>query len=193
MYAVLAEDESDVETLTVLIRRLAENHSVPVKGRGFGGSGDLLKHGARELSLYAQRATRFIVCHDCDHDEQASRRETIISKVIKPSRVNGQFCALVPIKTIESWMLADLEAVRRVFTGWEGVKPIDRPEGLDDPKRHLEKITRKDGIRPRYVNAIHNPQIAGHIDIQRVRGCCPSFEPLYNLVIKGVGNFVAGC
>jgi hypothetical protein len=189
MYAILAEDDSDVETLTVLIRRLSANQGVPVRGRGFGGSGDLLKHGARELGLYAKNATRFVVCHDCDREDSGERTQQIIKKIIKPSGVEGQFCALVPVKTIEAWLAADLGAIKKVLTGWEGAKPIGRPEDLDDPKRFIDRLTRKEGVRPRYIHAIHNPRIAVHIDLQRVRECCPSFEPLHKLVTKGIGNF----
>jgi hypothetical protein len=188
MYAVLAEDESDVQTLTVLIRRLAESVHIPVRGRGFGGSGDLLKHGARELRLYAERASRFVICHDCDEDSHENKTKLLIDRIIKPSGVNGQFCALVPIKTIESWLIADLAAVQRVFKGWRGGKDIENPETLEDPKKQLERMTRVDGVKPRYVNAIHNVQLAGQVDLEKVRRRCPSFDPLRSLVIGGHGN-----
>jgi len=191
MYAVLAEDESDVATLVVLIRRLAEDDRVPIRGRGFGGGGDLLKYGARELGLYARFARRFVVCHDCDTADYVERTRKLIDKVIKPSGVDGQFCALVPVRTIEAWIVADLEAVKKVLTGWGGAKPVGNPEGVDNPKLLLDRLTRKDGVKPRYVNAIHNQRIAAHLDLQRIRASCPSFEPLHSLVTKGVGNFAS--
>ena len=51
-------------------------------------------------------------------------------------------------------------------------------------KEHLERMSRMDGTRPRYAHAVHNPKIAKHLDLEKVREKCPSFRPLFSFVGK---------
>lgn len=46
MYGVLGEDKSDVATLKVLIRRLANDEKVSIKG--YDGCGEMLRKGGKQ-------------------------------------------------------------------------------------------------------------------------------------------------
>lgn len=186
---MLAEDRSDVETLTVLIRRLAGNNSVPVRQKGYSGCSEMLRKGARQLQLFRDLGgcQRYVVCYDSDRDDPATRHKRLIDEVIKPSGLTAPICALVPIQEIEAWILADVNAVTKVITGWVPNKEIHHPESIKDPKEHLEKMSRTNQ-RPRYSHATHNSKIAQYLDLDLVMNKCPSFMPLFEIVTKGCGN-----
>lgn len=186
MYAVLAEDVSDVETLTTLIRRIANSNAISVKGKGYSGCSGMLNKGARDLRMFHDtgRTQRYIVCYDSDGFDPVVRREELLARVIRPSGVLAPICALVPTQEMESWILADVKAVQNVITGWTPDKNILHPETIDSPKEYLEKMSRQNQ-RPRYSHATHNSKIAKYLDISKLLDKCPSFAPLYKLVTTG--------
>lgn len=188
VYCVLGEDKSDFATLKVLIRRLANNHGIQVKGRGFGGHAKLLKDGGEFLTSMANTGcTKFIVIHDADQKPANEIKQELVRKIVKPSGVQSGICLLVPVQEIESWLLADLAAANKIFSGWTP-KSVETPESLNNPKEHLEKLSQI-GCRPRYQHATHNEQLAKHICLKTVAERCPSFKPLHDLVIHGKANY----
>ena len=189
MYAIIAEDKSDVETLKNLIRLIAGDQSIPVKGKGYGGCAEMLRKGANQLRTFNETGDfyRFVVCYDSDRQSPEERRKELVEKIILPSSVTAPICALIPIQEIEAWILADINAVTKVITGWVPDKNINNPEGINDPKEYLERMSRNNQ-RPRYVHAVHNPTIAKHLDVKKIYTKCSSFRPLFHLVTDGEGN-----
>lgn len=187
MYGILAEDASDADTLAVLVRRLSGT-SVPLKRHGFNGGSELLKKGADKVKLmYQLGERRFIICHDADGVEVEVRKAEIIERVVRPSGIEALYCALVPKEEIESWILADINAVSRVITGFRASQDYPRPEGIRAPKESLEKACRLN-MRPRYIHAVHNSKVAAYLDLDILKDKCPSFAPLVALVTKGSSN-----
>ncbi len=188
MYGVIGEDRSDVETLTVLIRRLAKDDGVPVKRKGYGGCSQMLRKGAKQLKLFlGLGCDRFIVCYDADRENPKLRYEQVAEMVVKPSGLSNLMCILIPVQELEAWILADVSAGANIFQNWD-VKEISNPEGIANPKEHLEKLSKK-GSRPRYSHATHNEKIASHVDLDKVQQKCPSFLPLVHLVVNSEGNY----
>lgn len=188
MYCILGEDDSDFETLKVLIRRLANDDKTPVKGKGFGGHAKLLKDGWKILEQMAMLGcTRFVIAHDADQKPVREIERELVEKIIKPSGVTACVCLLVPVQEIEAWLLADLSAASKIFKGW---KPADmpNPETIRSPKEYLEKLSRQGNGKPRYVHATHNPAMARHVCLGKISKNCPSFRPLEKLVTQGEGN-----
>ncbi len=175
--------------LKVLIRQLAGNDRLPIRGKGFDGCGKLLKDGWKYLnSLPDLNCSRFIIAHDADQREPQVVRRELIDKIVKPSGVKSSFCLLVPVEEIEAWLLADIEAVSKIFKGWSPDN-ITNPESNSDPKEFLEKRSRLEGGRPRYSDTTHNPKLAKHIDLTTVFNRCKSFRPLEEFVKNGKGNY----
>ena len=74
MYRILGEDDSDVDTIAVLIRRIANQENLAIKKKGFGGCGNLLRKGAIVLQAQAGLGcTRFVITHDADGTDAAAR------------------------------------------------------------------------------------------------------------------------
>lgn len=184
MYGVIGEDQSDVETLKVLIRRLANNEKLPVQTKGYSGCGEMLRKGARQLKLFADRgADRFVVCYDADRQNPERRRQEAADKVWRKARdegVDGACCIVVPIQELEAWILADLSSVSKVITTWNP-RDVGTPELVNDPKEYLERLSRE-YQKPRYIHALHNQKIARHLDLGKIAGKCESFVPLRDFV-----------
>jgi hypothetical protein len=189
LYCIFGEAESDFETLKELVRRLANDPRLKIKGKGFANCGELLKKGSKQIQFYRQEGfTRFIICYDADRENPEKRFYEVLEKIVNPAGVDGTFCVLIPIQEIETWILADIQAVTKVFPGWVPVKDIPNPESIQDPKEHLIKLSRNKNMRPRYIHDIHNQKVAQYIDLEMVERKCPSFLPLKTLIKTGVGN-----
>ena len=99
MYGILGEHQSDVDTLKVLVRRLACDQSLPIKSKGFDGCGRMLQKGARQLQDFVRRGCkRFIVCHDADGPDPSPKRDLVNSKIIQPSGIARDIASLFPFK-----------------------------------------------------------------------------------------------
>ena len=184
MYGLIAEDDSDVEMLKILIRRLAYNSSLPINQKGYDGCGQMLRKGAARLRLLADLGcTRFVVCYDADGPDRAAREKELVEKVIGPSKLARASClTLVPVQEIEAWIFADVDqAVPHVISSWHP-DDVTNPEGIPSPKEELERRSRDSKRRPRYAYTTHNPQVARYLDLDRVSKKCPAFRVLERFV-----------
>ncbi len=191
MYAILAEDNSDVECLKVLIKRIADNHSLKIKGKGYGGCGKMLCDGSKELKVADNLGfTHFIICYDKDDATWQSRYEAVISNIIKPSGLkNKKVCILIPIQEMEAWILADIESVTKVIPSWKPTEKFQSPELIESPKEKLIKLSQTKSSKPLYDYVTHNQQVFKHIDLEIVKKKCPSFAELYEFVKNDTANY----
>jgi len=185
LYAILGEHQSDAETIAVFVRRLLDDERLPVIRRGYHGSGELCRKGARDLRAIQSQgsATRFIVCHDADGPDPSINHERVRREVVVPSGIKHHLCILVPVQELEAWILADETALSSIFTGWKP-KSVDFPESKVNPKEHLEKSSRTKNRKARYSHATHNPRVAKYLNLEVVARKCPSFVPLREFVAK---------
>jgi len=177
MYAIIAEDKSDADTLKVLAKRLARDNGLAVRTKGYGGCGAMLTKGARDLRTFADLGcTQFIVCYDADREDPVARYREAFEKIVRPSELES-CCILVPVQEVEAWILADVEQVSHIISRWNP-GPISNPEAIDSPKEYLENLSDGENRKPRYSHAIHNCSIAKHLRLEIVHRKCPSFRPL---------------
>ena len=183
MYGILGEDDSDVATLKVLVRRLAKDESLRIKGKGYGGAGELLRKGVKQLNLFKtlHSCERFIVCHDADGPDPEPKRALVNERIVKCSEVGDACCILIPVQELEAWILADIESAVNIFPSWRPAA-IQNPENIVSPKEHLEKLSRDSKQRPRYSHAVHYEKMARHLDLEKVRHKCPAFSVLVGFV-----------
>ena len=187
MYGILGEDLSDADTLKVLVRNIAADDSLKIKTKGFDGSGNLLKRGAGILKLYeSEGMTHFIVCHDADGTDPSENHDKVMDKVIQPSGISDNYCVVIPVQELEAWILADIQAVTNIFKSWRP-RAITNPESIQNPKEHMEKLSRTAKGRPRYAHATHNDRIAKYLDLAKVEKKCPSFKPFADFVRDSSG------
>lgn len=179
MLAILGEDRSDVETLKVIVKRWLNNDKLPIKHRGFKGSGRLITRGAEELKLLRKvGASAFIICHDADGPNGDVVHRKIQEQVVNPSGLDkARCCIVVPVHELEAWILADVESMAKIMKSWKP-KPVAYPENVPNPKESLEKLSYDKKSKPRYVHSTDNPRVAEHLDLEKVKKKCKSFRPL---------------
>ncbi len=180
--AVLGEDESDAKTVQVLSRRILGNAKARFTTQGFGGIGDLLnKAGRMVVAKQKLGFNRFIVCVDADTERPDVRQQKTRSRLKELGLDDKRLCIVVPVRCIESWILADEKAFCRFFK-ISICKSCSEPERLEDPRGHLRGLSRDSGQKPRYVHTIHNEHIANDLDLEILKKKCPSFLTLVNFL-----------
>ncbi len=183
MYGILGEDDSDVATLRVLVRRLAGDPSLSIRGKGYGGCAEMLRKGATQLRLFQNlKCTRFIVCHDADGPDPAPSRDRVHNRIIKPSAIGTDYCIVVPVQELEAWILADIECATKIISSWRP-SGISNPEKIACPKEYLERLSAADNKKSRYIHTLHNEKIAKYLDLAKLRKKCPSFRQLAEFVL----------
>lgn len=186
MFGVLAEDRSDAESLKGIIRSIARNQRLPVKAKGFGGCGELVTKGPRQLKLFAEQGCRYyIICRDADGPSQVAA--TLQLQAAFAGRLNERVCLVVPVQELEAWLIADEAAIRNVIPSLK-IKPVGSPESIPSPKEWLTRESRKDRTRPLFVPQVHNELIAVKLDVGIVQKKCPSFLPLAEFVRRNAGS-----
>ena len=172
---MIGEDDSDVATLKVLVRRLTKSENLSIRSKGYSGCAEMLRKGAQQLKAFCQLGcTKLIVCYDSDGNSPDERSLQVQERIVKPSCISKPCVVIVPVEELEAWILADIKAVSKVFKGWNP-KEISSPEKIRSPKEHLEKLSRDANHRPRYSHATHNEKVAIHLDLVKVEKKCESF------------------
>jgi len=175
MLAILAEDDSDAECLTVIIRRHYGNNKLEIKRKGYDGCGGLCSKGARDIRAWREAGvTRFVICHDADRRPEFEIREKVLSRVVRPSGSTVDCCVAVPVQEIEAWLIADESALTSVISTLR-IKPQGQPESLVDPKEWLVKQSQAANGKPLYFSAL-NSSVAQHMRLDVVAKKCPTFK-----------------
>ena len=181
---IIAEDHSDIDTLIVMIRRI-NNIRFKIKGYSAKGCGRLRKKCSKITSLWvAQSITYIIICHDSDCDDPnklKTLKNTLKEKILKIPNCDRVVCIVIPVQELEAWFLADVSSLNEKFKGMN-IKNIPNPENVRSPKEFIQKASRLRNCKPRYINTIHNPELAKNLNINAVRAKCPAFRPFYNFV-----------
>ncbi|MGD0331337.1 MAG: DUF4276 family protein [Nitrososphaeria archaeon] len=179
---VIAEDESDVESITVLIHRIANNDRIGVKGRVGRGCGKLRRkcHAwAKELSQGG--CSLLILVHDLDNNDLRDLRKEIGDN-LNPCPITI-YLICIPIQELEAWLLSDPEAIKTAMHLKRTPNVKGPPETINSPKEHLaDLIDRASDKEKIYMNTKHNYQIAASISIDLTRHKCNSFVPFYDFV-----------
>jgi hypothetical protein len=192
MYAILAEDSNDVECLKVLIKRLKNDKSLSIKGKGFGGCAKMLKDGKKQLDTYkALGFNRFIICYDKDKSTDNMRYNEIVASIIKPSKIQktDKICILIPTEEIEAWILSDLTSISKVISSWKPSETYAQPEHIKNPKEKLTKLSETKNSKPLYIHTIHNSLVFEHINLDAIKKKCPSFIELSKFIENEEANY----
>jgi hypothetical protein len=190
MYGVLGEDKTDIEVIKVLIRRISKIENMKVLQRPYGGCGDLIKNGHKDIkTLKDLGCSRIIICYDSDKISPQKRYQEVVDEIISRSGVSVKYCVLVPVQEIEAWLLSDTSAVSKVISSVKITRKFASPENENNPKELLERLCRKPDSKPRYANTLHNKGIAEHLDLELLARTCPSSLPLFNIVLNGQPNY----
>lgn len=115
----------------------------------------------------------WLILHDLDHDAPCA--SALIGRLLAGHRLAPRVLLRVPVRAMESWMLADAEGFAGEFRIAERRLP-DRPDDLDDPKQSLVEACRT-----------WDPERAA----QRSPSLRRTLATLRGLVTKGIWNRTA--
>lgn len=171
---VIAEEVNDVEVLYEFTCKLVEENKFSFKKFVGHGCGKLRKKcTAWAKDLMRRGCSHLVVIHDLDEFNESSLRTELTNSV---HHINfDKYVILIPIKEIEAWLLTDATALKTVFNMSKLPNLPKSPELLQDPKQSLFEIVYKD-VKKRYVNTIHNKNIAAEIRLSNMKNC-RSFQP----------------
>lgn len=191
-YQILGESYSDVEAIRVVVQRSLKLLGLPpvkINVKQYDGYGKMFRKGVPDLkATYALGARHFIIHHDSDSENPSARRARLKRELIDPSGImNDPSCrvlSLIAIQETEAWILADLKAVTKVITSWRPKESFAQPERIASPKERLRKLSEDPRThKVRYIERLHNPLVAEHLDLEIVADKCPSFRHLTSFVM----------
>lgn len=171
---IIAEDDSDVGVLREITLGLLKPRTIGFSRFVGDGCGKLRrKCGAWARNLVSQGCPWIVVVHDLDvHDEHQLRAQ--LTRAIAPAQAKASV-VLIPKREIEAWLLYDAAAIAAAFSESGHPQVPENPESLLDPKKYLRDLVWKK-YRKEYLNTVHNPLIAKHIDLSLL-GRSGSFAP----------------
>src|SRR5690348_3677731 len=115
---VIAEDETDGQTLRVLLQKL-RGSSTRVVIRADGGCGAIGRKGARWVNdLVRDDCAAVIIVHDLDRDRQTGqlRDEAVLrarlEQIPVPRGTKRYVC--IPVEELEAWFWADEAVLSRI-------------------------------------------------------------------------------
>jgi len=167
---LIAEDQSDVDVITVLAKKISTKEFVIRKRLGFGCGRIHAKANAWSRELSKDGCTLLMVVCDAD-DNDAGVLHARLSASLMPCPINPSV-VVIPVREIEAWLIADNAAVTKALRLQKALKHQPSPESLINPKERLRDLVheRSQG-RTRYLNTIHNVKIAKYATISRLRRC----------------------
>ena len=135
---VIAEDNSDIEVIRVLISKIArKTFSIkPFAGHGCGRVRNKC-NGWAEI-LRQRGCSVLILVHDLDMHRLAEL-ENGLREALGQSPIQ-KHAIIIPVRELEAWLLADHEAIQRTFRFRRRLRQIANPESIQRPKERLRDI-----------------------------------------------------
>ncbi len=173
---VIAEDISDIDVVKALLLKLITRNSFCVRhfvGDGCGKLRNKCHAWANQLRLMGCSSLLFV--HDLDrHRVEQLRRDLV--EALSPCPI-AKNAIVIPVEEIEAWLMSDSEAIKRVFSLKRAPNLTGNPESIVSPKEKLESLVwRLSGKRRRYINTVHNAEIAKLTAISSLRRCSAFHE-----------------
>ena len=186
VYGIVIEGNYDEVALTELIKKCLSS-DVEIIPRPCGGKDRLMNKfpGFLELFRYANQGghvDKVLVIRDADNKNVAEILERMESKIggrIYPFEVKF----VIIVQALETWLLADEEAISRVTQSRSGRTVSGVNEDLESivrPKDRLEQMLSE--ARVPYTDKVAE-EIARESDISRIEYRCPKFGEFRQAVI----------
>ena len=182
--AVIAEDETDCNTIKKVIHRvLGEDIKIkPWASKGCSALKRKLTAQMKELSRRGCNA--FVIIHDLDRNPQTGSlndehklRKDLESKILEARLIEKNHIC-IPIEELEAWFWSDPELVK--YIGQKG-KAHPNPHQIKSPKEELMDLSKGENRKPRYSTNM-NPELADKLNFELCSTRCLSFRNLLDFL-----------
>lgn len=181
-YGIVVEGEYDKEALSELIQKCISN-GVKIIARPFSGKGKLIKKFPGFLTEFCHKSVdKALIIRDADNKNPDKLLEEMRRK-IKDLNYPFEVRFIVIVQELETWLLADQEAISKVTKSRSGRTVSGVNENLESiiqPKERLEGIL--SGAKVYYTPEVAR-EIAKESDISRIEYRCPRFREFRLAVI----------
>lgn len=175
-YGLIAEDASDIEVIKMLAKKISGKNisSSYFVGKGCG---PIKKKAVGWCKAFETKGCKHILLvHDRDRND-AKKLMKQLTEVLEVAPQASKV-VVIPNEELEAWLLSDHLAIKTALKLRKAIKEEHHPESISSPKEYLGAAVWKVSEKTvTYINAVHNPMIAEHIDISRIKKKCPSFGP----------------
>jgi hypothetical protein len=155
----------------------------------FEGKQDLEKQLTRRIRAYRNPHARFIVLRDQDSYPDCKKlKDSLSAHCEKSGRL--QHCLVrIACQELETFYLADLDAVGKAFAldklvTQQGTRKFRDPDKLGNPSRELRSLSKN-----RYEKVAGSREIGKHLDLENHRS--PSFRNLVSGIRRMEGELLA--
>lgn len=185
---IIAEDESDVEVLKELGRKISGRNFSASHHIGKGCGQIKAKTSGWCASLKHKGCKSLILVHDRD-DKDALKLRAELESVLEATKIDRRYIA-IPSEELEAWLLSDCVAIKDALNLETEPKSIANPESINSPKERLGDLVRmhSKGRAKVYVNTEHNRLIAQKISVTEIDKKCPSFGDFKGFVESEIGS-----
>ncbi len=182
---IIAEDDSDVESAKILIRRIADKDKITFKKFVGQGCGRIKrKCHSWALNLHLKGCRYLILIHDLDRNE-LKKLKSDLEDAVSPSPITP-YLICIPVEEMEAWWLSDPAAIKNALNLKNIPKIIGNPQDIQSPKEHIGKLVNQYSEKTKvFLNTEHNPVIAEHLDLIKARQC-NSFIPFFDFVSENI-------
>jgi hypothetical protein len=182
---IIAEDESDVNVINVLIRKMARKPFGLKRQIGKGSGRVRGKCRAWANTLKRRGCNLLIIVHDLDMRDLGQLYRALC-EALGASPISDH-AIIIPVRELEAWLLADHTAIQRAFRFRTPLGQIANPQAIQRPKEFLrDLIYQRSERRIIYLNSVHNVKIAEQCTTANL-GRCESFRPLADFVARTLG------
>lgn len=185
---IIAEDQSDIEVLKQLGRKISgRNFSV---AEHYGkGCGSIKTKTLGWCKAFKEKGCKAVVLvHDRD-DKDANQLRQDLEAILSTS-VMQKCYVTIPSEELEAWLLSDMPAIKKALNLEKKPKEIHHPETIPSPKEHLgDLVTSHSKNKSKfYVNTEHNGLIAKEIAVAAIEKKCPSFLYFKTFIESEIGK-----
>ncbi|MEW6409067.1 MAG: DUF4276 family protein [Nitrospirota bacterium] len=186
LYGIIVEGNYDKAAFKEIIKKCILS-DIKIISRPCGGKDHLMKSFPGHLKSFCyekqgSHIDKALVIRDADNRDPAELHKKMESKITNrtyPFEVKF----IIIIQELETWFLADEEAISRVTQARSG-KPVARVnenlESIRQPKEKLQEILSKAGI---YYTPEVAKEIARELDLSKIEYHCPRFREFRQAVI----------